>query len=181
MSIFFSSLLSRSLMTRKGKTVVRTQQLGSSPRIRTHRHSFTYLCGSSTVFADVSIRASLMKRTLLRTPIAPHTSSSAGFCCFPVSCNGNYPSTRCIRFYWTESPTQMQVQHHQDLYKHYGFQPKLHGPVWCPITKCFGPYESRRAAHLVPYKIGIEPAISKLQQDQAICRILLLGETIKNF
>jgi hypothetical protein len=168
-------------MTRKGKTVVRTQQLGSSPRIRTHRHSFTYLCGSSTVFADVSIRASLMKRTLLRTPIAPHTSSSAGFCCFPVSCNGNYPSTRCIRFYWTESPTQMQVQHHQDLYKHYGFQPKLHGPVWCPITKCFGPYESRRAAHLVPYKIGIEPAISKLQQDQAICRILLLGETIKNF
>jgi len=105
MSIFFSSLLSRSLMTRKGKTVVRTQQLGSSPRIRTHRHSFTYLCGSSTVFADVSIRASLMKRTLLRTPIAPHTSSSAGFCCFPVSCNGNYPSTRCIRF------TGLNLQH----------------------------------------------------------------------
>lgn len=49
-----------------------------------------------------------------------------------------------------------QIQWRKDLYKHYGFQPKLHGPVWCPITKCFGPYESRRAAHLVPYKIGYE-------------------------
>ena len=49
-----------------------------------------------------------------------------------------------------------QSQWRKDLYKHYGFQPQLHGPVWCLITKCFGPYESRRAAHLVPYKIGYE-------------------------
>ncbi|KAF8856380.1 hypothetical protein BDZ45DRAFT_791166 [Acephala macrosclerotiorum] len=47
-----------------------------------------------------------------------------------------------------------QIQRRKDLYKHYHDQPILHGLVWCPITKCFGPYKSRRAAHLVTYKVG---------------------------
>jgi hypothetical protein len=49
-----------------------------------------------------------------------------------------------------------QIHWRSQLCKHYNFQPKPHGAVWCPITKCFGPYKSRRAAHIVPYKIGYE-------------------------
>jgi hypothetical protein len=58
-----------------------------------------------------------------------------------------------------------QIQWRKVLYKHYNAEyshlPRpLRGPiiksVWCPITKFFGPYDSRRAAHLVPYKIGYE-------------------------
>jgi len=49
-----------------------------------------------------------------------------------------------------------QIQFRKDLYKFYDAQPEKHGDVWCPIAKQFGGHKMRRAAHLVPYKIGYE-------------------------
>ena len=49
-----------------------------------------------------------------------------------------------------------QVQWRRSLYKYYNAQPTPHGPVWYPITKTFGTHKSRRAAHLVPHKIGYD-------------------------